>query len=72
MNDKISLIKSHLENKNVSFFDFSDYLTKNYNEKNISEIFKKINNEWDHYTNKGFALLTEETVSLINSEKSNF
>ena len=72
MNDKINLIKSHLENKNVSFFDFTDYLIKNYNEKNISEIFKKINNEWDHYTKKGFALLTEETVFLIDYEKSNF
>ena len=65
MNNKTNLIKSHLKKQNISFFDFSDYLTANYDEKNISEIFKNINNEWDHYTNNGFALLTEKTVSLI-------
>ena len=66
VNDKIILIKSHLKKQNIIFFDFSDYLLKNYNEYNISDIFKYIDNKWDHYTNKGFAILTKETVSLIN------
>ncbi len=65
VSDKIIMIKTHLKKQNISFFDFSDYLIKNYNEKQISDIFKNINNKWDHYTNKGFAILTKETVSLI-------
>ncbi len=67
VNDKIILIKSHLKKQNVSFFDFNNYLLTNYNEKNISEIFKNINNRWDHYTNKGFSILTEKTVALIKN-----
>ena len=67
INDKINLIKSHLKKQNVIFFDFNDYLLTNYNEKNISEIFKNINNKWDHYTNKGFYILTKETVALLKN-----
>ena len=48
-------------------FSFNNYLITNYSEKNISEIFKNINNRWDHYTNKGFSILTEETVALIKN-----
>ena len=72
VNDKIIFIKSHLKKQNVNFFDFNNYLITNYSEKNISEIFKNINNRWDHYTNKGFSILTKETVDLIKNEKSNF
>ena len=67
INDKINLIKSHLKKQNIIFFDFNDYLLTNYNEKNISEIFKNINNKWDHYTNKGFYILTKETVALLKN-----
>ena len=65
VSDKINMIKLHLKKQNVNFFDFSNYLLKNYNDKNISIIFKKINNRWDHYTNEGFAILTKETIALI-------
>ena len=65
--DKVILIKSHLKKQNVNFFDFNNYLITNYSEKNISEIFKNINNRWDHYTNKGFSILTEKTVALIKN-----
>ena len=67
VNDKIILIKSHLKKQNVNFFDFNNYLITNYSEKNISEIFKNINNRWDHYTNKGFSILTKETFALIKN-----
>ena len=67
VNDKVILIKSHLKKQNVNFFDFNNYLITNYNEKNISEIFKNINNRWDHYTNKGFSILTKETFALIKN-----
>ena len=65
VNGKVSMIKSHLKKQNISFFDYSDYLIKNYDEKNILNIFKNINNKWDHYTNKGYAILTKEAVTLI-------
>ena len=67
VNNKIILIKSHLKKQNVNFFDFNNYLITNYSEKNISEIFKNINNRWDHYTNKGFYILTKETFALIKN-----
>ena len=67
VNNKVILIKSYLKKQNVDFFDFSNYLIRNYSEKNISEIFKNINNRWDHYTNKGFSILTEKTVALIKN-----
>ena len=67
VNNKVILIKSHLKKQNINFFDFNNYLITNYSEKNISEIFKKINNRWDHYTNKGFSILTKETVALIKN-----
>ena len=66
INKKISQIKSYLEEKEIRYFDYSNYLTKNYNEDNISIIFKKIDNKWDHYTEKGFNILTKEIVSLID------
>ncbi len=66
INKKISQIKSYLEKKEIRYFDYSNYLTKNYNEDNISIIFKKIDNKWDHYTEKGFNILTKEIVSLID------
>ena len=67
VNDKVILIKSHLKKQNINFFDFNNYLITNYSEKNISEIFKNINNRWDHYTNKGFSILTKETFALIKN-----
>ena len=67
VNNKVILIKSHLKKQNVNFFDFNNYLITNYSEKNISEIFKNINNRWDHYTNKGFSILTKETFALIKN-----
>ena len=67
VNDKVILIKSHLKKQNINFFDFNNYLITNYSEKNISEIFKNINNRWDHYTNKGFSILTRETFALIKN-----
>ena len=65
INDKIDMIKSHLKKQNINFYDFNDYLIKNYDDKNISNIFKTINDKWDHYTNEGFAVLSKETVALI-------
>ena len=58
---KLIQIKSLLKKKDISFFDFNEYLLNNYNEKNISKIFKKIDGRWDHYTEKGF----EELVNQI-------
>ena len=67
VNNKVILIKSYLKKQNVNFFDFNNYLITNYSEKNISEIFKNINNRWDHYTNRGFSILTKETFALIKN-----
>lgn len=64
--NKIVMIKSHLEEKKINFFDFNDYLSKNYNEKNISDIFKYSNNRWDHYSRQGYAILAKKAFALMN------
>tara|TARA_B100000767_G_scaffold177850_1_gene166234 strand:- start:5 stop:1180 length:1176 start_codon:yes stop_codon:yes gene_type:complete len=57
---KIPKIKNFLNKEGVSFFDFNKYLLDNYDKKNASKFFKKINNKWDHYNEKGFLELAEQ------------
>ena len=64
INTKINKIKNHLERKEIEFFDFTEYLEKNYNKKNIAKIFKNINNRWDHYTESGYEILAKEIIKL--------
>ena len=57
---KLVKIKLFLKNENIPFFDFNEYLLKNYNKKSISKMFKRIDGHWDHYTEDGFFKLTEQ------------
>jgi len=60
--------KLFLKKEGIDFFDFSDYIYSNYNKSNIDEILKKrINNYWDHYTNLGYSLLTEQILIKIKN-----
>ena len=63
---KVNKIKNYLKRKEITYFDFTEYLEKNYNNKNINKIFKNINNRWDHYTEKGYEILAKEIIELIN------
>ena len=67
MNIKISKIKRLLDKNQIKYIDYSEYLSKNYNNKNINLIYNKINNRWDHYTNKGYYVLTKKVVELIKN-----
>ena len=58
-------MKSFLDERSIKYFDFSEYLLNHYNEGNILTIFKKINNRWDHYTEKGYKIKTIEVNKLI-------
>jgi hypothetical protein len=60
LDDKLKKIKKHLNQKNILFFDYNEYILKNYDKNNISTIFKKIDGHWDHYTERGFFELTEQ------------
>lgn len=62
---KVSKIKKLLDKNQIMYIDYSEYLLKNYNNKNINVIFKKIDNRWDHYTEKGYYVLTNNIVKLI-------
>lgn len=62
---KKSDIKSYLKKHKIKYFDYSDYLTKNYDKNNISLIFKKIDNRWDHYTEQGNNILAKEVINLM-------
>ena len=65
LDKKILEMKFYLDEKSIKYFDFNEYLLKNYNEDNISLIFKNINNRWDHYTEIGYNLLAKEVKNLI-------
>ena len=64
---KVSKMKKFLDKNQISYMDYSEYLSMNYNNKNINLIFKKINNRWDHYTEKGYYILTKKIVELISN-----
>ena len=61
---KIKKLKIYLNKNNIPYYDFNEYIIKNYNKTNITTLFKKINGQWDHYTEKGFLELTKK----INTE----
>ena len=62
--DKLKKLKIYLNKNNIPYYDFNEYIIKNYNKANITKLFKKINGQWDHYTEKGFLELTKK----INTE----
>ena len=62
--DKLKKLKIYLNKNNIPYYDFNEYIIKNYNKANITTLFKKINGQWDHYTEKGFSELTKK----INTE----
>jgi len=60
LNGKLKKIKKYLNQENILFIDYNEYILKNYNKNNVSIIFKKIDGYWDHYTERGFFELTEQ------------
>ena len=64
---KVSKIKELLDENQIKYFDYTQFLLKNYNKNNINFVFKKINNRWDHYTEKGYYTLTNNIVKLISN-----
>ena len=63
---KVPKIKNFLTKEGVSFFDFNKYLLDNYDKKGVSKFFKKIDNKWDHYNEKGFLELAEQISIKLN------
>lgn len=64
---KVSKIKELLDENQIKYLDYTQFLLKNYNKNNINFVFKKINNKWDHYTEKGYYTLTSNIVKLISN-----
>lgn len=64
---KVSKIKELLDENQIKYLDYTQFLLKNYNKNNINFVFKKINNRWDHYTEKGYYTLTSNIVKLISN-----
>ena len=66
--NKISFLKNYLGNNGIKYFDFSEFIIKNYNENNINNLFNKINNQWNHYSRNGNYIFTKQIVEnlLIN------
>jgi len=64
---KVSKIKELLDENQIKYLDYTQFILKNYNKNNINFVFKKINNRWDHYTEKGYYTLTSNIVKLISN-----
>ncbi len=60
LENKLTYIKYYLNKKSIKYFDFNEYVNKNYNKENIQKIFKNINNNWDHYSEEGYYILARE------------
>ena len=60
INKKLINLKKFLDSKNISYFDYNNYLLQKFDRNNINLIFKKINGRWDHYTENGFYKIVEE------------
>ena len=60
LTEKLEILKDFLKTKEISYFDFNQYLINKYNEDNISNIFKRIDGHWDHYTEEGFYEITKQ------------
>ena len=68
LKSKLTIIKTHLKENNISYFDFNSYLLKKYDKNEIKKKFKKINGHWDHYTEEGFFELAEQIrLNLIEN-----
>ena len=64
--------KIFLKKEKIYFFDYNNYLNDNYNRSNIEKIMKRRdNNYWDHYTEEGYRLLTEQILIEIKKIKNN-
>ena len=66
-NELLTLLKRN----GIPFYNFDEYIDKNFNENNISIVFKKVPNPkgYDHYTPYGNKILSEkiiEKLRLIN------
>jgi hypothetical protein len=68
LDTKVLKIKKLLDKNQIKYLDYSEYLSKNYDNENINLIFKRINNKWDHYTEKGYFILTKKIVELISNK----
>ena len=61
-----------LKKEGIDFFDYNNYIYDNYNRSNIEKIMKKsVNNYWDHYTEEGYRLLTEQILLEIKKIQNN-
>ncbi len=67
--NKLKQIKLYLKKNDIKFFDFNDFLLKNYKtKKDLEKIFKKINGRWDHYTEYGYyELVNQIKINLFNN-----
>ena len=66
LKNDINILKNFFNEKNIRFYDFNKKIENEYNEKNIDEIFNEIRLKWDHYTPKGYNVLAQEILKLIN------
>jgi len=56
-----------LRKGNIRFYDFNKYVDINFNENNVDEIFKRVNNPkaFDHYTKNGNAILSAKIIENL-------
>tara|TARA_B100000575_G_scaffold233379_1_gene194801 strand:- start:745 stop:1917 length:1173 start_codon:yes stop_codon:yes gene_type:complete len=65
--DNINKIKKFLNKRNIIYFDFNEYIYKNYDKSDIKEIFKATEKGYDHYTKNGNKLLSQKILRLFKN-----
>jgi len=63
------IIKKKLLSQNIIFYDFNNFIKKNYDIKSIDTIYKKNIKGYDHFTKKGNEILAKKI--LVNIDKLN-
>ena len=62
---KIEFIKKYLDKNKIEFFDFNEFIDDNYNKSNISDLFNKINGQWNHYSKDGNYIFAKEIAKSL-------
>ena len=66
--NKIESLKNFLDQNNINYLDFNEKVEMDYTQENINEVFNRIRLKWDHYTSKGYAILTQEILDLLKNQ----
>lgn len=63
--NSVEVIKKYLQQNNINYYDFNEYVLQNYNELNINEIAHFNEDRWDHYSELGNEIITDQVYQNL-------